>query len=119
MALRVASTVLGASEVNVHFGAESTGGREVRIPAPSAVVEIPIGAAGAACWHGVLRRAKDALLRMTAFVWTCSQFDDGTLPYFCSQISSSRTFILPCQGFLLRLWPSPGKISRAFGMPSE
>ena len=47
------------------------------------------------------------------------QLPAGMPPYFCSQFNSSRTLILPCQGFLLRLWPSPGKTSRALGMPSE
>ena len=51
------------------------------------------------------------------FRW--NQFDGGMPPYFCSHFNSSRTLILPCQGFFARLWPSPGKISNAFGMPSE
>ena len=48
-----------------------------------------------------------------------SQLEVGTPPYFCSQFNSSLTFIFPCQGFLPRPWPSPGKISSLFGMPSE
>src|SRR5579872_7269776 len=35
-------------------------------------------------------------------------------PYFSSHFSSSRTLIFPCQGFLPRPWPSPGKTSSAF-----
>jgi hypothetical protein len=37
-----------------------------KIP-PKDVVEIPFGASAAACWRGVLRRAKNALLWMTMF----------------------------------------------------
>jgi len=67
----------------------------------------------------VLRRAKNALLRMTSLFKRHSQLDAGTPPYFCSHFNSSRTLILPCQGFLAKEWPSPGKISSLFGMPSE
>jgi len=72
-----------------------------------------------------LRRAKHALLRMTGRVWrgwgglSCDQLGAGTPPYFCSHFNSSLTFIFPCQGFLARLWPSPGKINNLFGMPNE
>jgi len=47
------------------------------------------------------------------------QLPAGMPPYFCSHFSSSRTFIFPCQGFLLRPWPSPGKIRSLLGMPRE
>src|ERR1700674_5242020 len=43
----------------------------------------------------------------------------GTSPYFSSHFNSSRTLILPCQGFFDSEWPSPGKISNWLGMPSE
>jgi len=43
----------------------------------------------------------------------------GTPPYFSSHFNSSRTLIFPCQGFLPRPWPSPGKINSLFGTPSE
>jgi len=46
-------------------------------------------------------------------------FSAGTPPYFWSHSNSSLTLILPCQGFLPRPWPSPGKISNLFGMPRE
>ena len=48
-----------------------------------------------------------------------NQLPAGMPPYFWSHFSSSRTLILPCQGFLSRLWPSPGRISSWLGMPSE
>src|ERR1035437_9854628 len=72
----------------------------------------------------VPRPAKCACLRMTRIDASdlrsvCDQFEAGTPPYFCSHFNSSRTLILPCQGFLLRLWPSPGNTSSLFGMPSE
>src|SRR5260370_38878890 len=38
----------------------------------------------------VLRRAKNALLRMTIFVLAGGQFPAGRPPYFCSHFSSSR-----------------------------
>ncbi len=38
-------------------------------------------------------------------------------PYRSSHFSSSRTLILPCQGFLLSSCPSPGKTSSRVGMP--
>src|SRR5260370_8888186 len=38
----------------------------------------------------VLRRAKNALLRMTSFVLAGGQFPAGRPPYFCSHFSSSR-----------------------------
>src|SRR3974390_1211462 len=41
----------------------------------------------------------------------------GQLQYFSSHWISSRTLILPCHGFSLRLWPSSGKISSELGMP--
>ena len=37
-----------------------------------------------------------------------SQFGAVTPPYFWSHFNSSLTLILPCQGFLSRLWPSRG-----------
>jgi hypothetical protein len=72
----------------------------------------------------VPRPAKCAGLRMTRIDASdlrsvCDQFEAGTPPYFCSHFNSSRTLIFPCQGFLPRPWPSPGKISNLFGMPSE
>src|ERR1700686_4074862 len=75
------------------------------------------------CWvpgrvAEVLRRAKSALLRMTSLV-ECNQFEVGTPPYFCSHFNSSRTLILPCQGFFESEWPSPGKTRRLFGTPNE
>ena len=38
-------------------------------------------------------------------------------PYFSSHFSSSRTLILPCQGFASSKCPSLGKISKVLGMP--
>jgi hypothetical protein len=161
----------GSGVRGLYFGAECTAGAKSK--SPGFLVGIPFGACGGAGLPGVLRRAKNALLWMTAAHgaaaatksksslcgggnsfrcrWWCRiargpfdklragsssgeerpplddrfrlvlafQLGDGTPPYFCSHFSSSRTFIFPCQGFLARLWPSPGKISSLLGMPSE
>ena len=94
---------------------------------------------GACCWSSHLSTGSgQALSRRTRLEWApakprflaslgmtgrngmrWNQFVGGTPPYFWSQLSSSLTLILPCQGFLPRLWPSPGRISRALGMPNE
>ncbi len=65
---------------------------------------------------------KERLLRMTTFCMCYqvrNQSPAGTPPYLCSHFNSSRTLIFPCQGFLERECPSPGKINNAFGTPRE
>jgi hypothetical protein len=52
----------------VYFRAVPRSWHEVNIPSPLTVTETPLGAGCSACWHGVLRRAENALLRMTAFL---------------------------------------------------
>jgi len=47
-----------------------------------------------------------------------SSYFAGQSQYFSSQLSSSRTLILPCQGFWSSEWPSSGKTSSELGMPS-
>src|SRR5215469_10262052 len=51
----------------------------------------------------------DAVLRVGYFT--------GQAQYFSIQSASSRTLILPCQGFCSSEWPSPGKSSSELGTP--
>jgi hypothetical protein len=56
--------LFGTTEV-VPFPKSSSSGLAFKISAASTVVGTPVGGGGALGWHGVLRRAKGALLRMT------------------------------------------------------
>jgi hypothetical protein len=70
--IRVYAVALRQLRHELYFGAESTSGHEVKI-LDQAVVGTPLCAGGAACWRGVLRRAKNALLRRTGLL-KCGQF---------------------------------------------
>ncbi len=64
--------LFGTTEV-VPFPKSPSSGLDVKISAASTVVGTPVGGGGALRWHGVLRRAKCALLRMTGAVGSRSE----------------------------------------------